>query len=149
MKKATIFDIAKYILQKKGEMTTMKLQRLCYYAQVWSLAWNEVPLFDEDFEAWSNGPVCPQLFAKHKGTFLVNASLFKDREDYPFGESQIETLDSVIEYYGDREPWWLNELTHLEFPWKNARSGIPNGEPCSNIIEKESMQLYYAGLQEN
>jgi hypothetical protein len=35
----TIFDVAKYILQQRGEMTAMKLQKLCYYAQAWSLAW--------------------------------------------------------------------------------------------------------------
>lgn len=43
-------------------MTTMKLEKLTYYCQAWSLAWDDVPLFDEEFEAWANGPVCPQLF---------------------------------------------------------------------------------------
>ena len=28
----TIFDVAKYILTKLGPMTTMKLQKLCYYS---------------------------------------------------------------------------------------------------------------------
>lgn len=30
---ANVFDVAAYILEKEGEMTTMKLQKLCYYAQ--------------------------------------------------------------------------------------------------------------------
>lgn len=30
---ANVFDVAKYILEKKGIMSTMKLQKLCYYAQ--------------------------------------------------------------------------------------------------------------------
>ena len=54
---ATVFDAAKFILERKGQMSTMKLQKLCYYAQVWSLVWDDYPLFDEDFEAWANGPV--------------------------------------------------------------------------------------------
>ena len=51
---ANVFDIAKYIIEKKGtngRMSTMKLQKLCYYAEAWSLVW-EAPLFEEDFEAW-------------------------------------------------------------------------------------------------
>ena len=33
---ASVFDAAAYILEKKGEMTTLKLQKLVYYAQAWS-----------------------------------------------------------------------------------------------------------------
>lgn len=59
---ATVFDVAEYILQKLGEVTTMKLQKLVYYCQAWSLVWDEQPLFEDDFQAWANGPVCPALF---------------------------------------------------------------------------------------
>ncbi|MBD5559274.1 MAG: DUF4065 domain-containing protein [Clostridia bacterium] len=44
-------------LEKTGPITTMKLQKLLYYAQVWSLVWDENELFPEKFEAWANGPV--------------------------------------------------------------------------------------------
>lgn len=53
----TIFDAAKFILEQLGQMSTMKLQKLCYYAQAWSLVWDDAPLFEEDFQAWANGPV--------------------------------------------------------------------------------------------
>lgn len=45
---ANIFDTAKYILEKSGSMSTMKLQKLCYYSQAWSLVWDDSPLFEED-----------------------------------------------------------------------------------------------------
>ena len=67
----TVFDIAKYILHQRGQMSTMKLQKLCYYAQAWSLVWDDTPLFDEDFSAWRNGPVCEPLFYATKGMFSV------------------------------------------------------------------------------
>ena len=54
----------------------MKLQKLVYYCQAWSLAWDDVPLFDEDFPAWANGPVCPELFDLHHGK-----SVIKDWDD--------------------------------------------------------------------
>ena len=60
---ATVFDTAKYIVDKCGEIDTWKLQKLVYYFQAWSLVWDERPLFDAKIEAWENGPVCPDLFA--------------------------------------------------------------------------------------
>ncbi len=143
---ASVFDVAKYVLKKLGSITTMKLEKEVYYCQAWALAWDEKPLFDEDFQAWANGPVCPELFQKHKGQFVVNEDLFQELEDYHFEKDEIETMDAVLDYYGDKEPQWLSELTHKELPWKEARAGFALGEPCSNVISKESMQQYYGGL---
>ncbi len=144
---ATIFNVAKYITQRLGSITTMKLQKLVYYCQAWSLAWDEEPLFDEDFQAWANGPVCSELFDFHRGKFKVDASTFSDITDYAFNQHQIETMDAVLMYYGDKDPQWLSALTHKEDPWKNVRCDIPEGVACSRIITKESMQQYYGGLQ--
>ena len=144
---ATVYDVAKYILNKMGSTTTMKLEKLAYYCQAWSLAWDEKPRFDEDFQAWANGPVCPSLFAAHRGQFVVNESLFSEREDYKFTEDEVEAMNAVLDYYGDKEPQWLSELTHKERPWREARDGIAPGEPSNNVITKESMQEYYGGLQ--
>lgn len=143
---ASVFDVAKYVLTQLGPITTMKLQKEVYYCQAWSLGWDEQPLFAEDFEAWANGPVCPELFQKHKGQFLVDVSLFADIPDYEFTEDEIATMTEVLKYYGDKEPQWLSELTHKEEPWKSARVGVPVGATCNNIISKESMQQYYGGL---
>lgn len=143
---ATVFDVAKYVLKHTGRITTMKLQKLVYYCQAWSLGWDEVPLFNENFEAWANGPVCPQLFERHRGLFVVDVSLFSDFPDFEFNSDAIETMKSVLSFYGDKEPQWLSELTHKEAPWKEARHGVPNGVSSTNVISKESMQQYYGGL---
>lgn len=144
---ANVCDVAKYVLEKTGQITTMKLQKLVYYCQAWSLAWDGKPLFPEEFRAWANGPVCQELFNKHRGKFLVGVGLFSGEEDYPFSDDEKETMDTVIEYYGDKEPQWLSELTHKERPWKETRGNTSPGEPCDRIIPKELMQDYYGGLQ--
>lgn len=143
---ATVFDVAKFVLDKLGSITTMKLQKEVYYCQAWSLGWDDRPLFNEDFQAWANGPVCPELFQRHKGRFQVDASLLKDIPDFAFTDAELETMNNVLAYYGDKSPQWLRELTHKEGPWKLARAGVPEGMPCNNIITKESMQEYYGGL---
>lgn len=58
-------DVADYILQQKGPLTCMKLHKLVYYAQAWSLALEDEPLFEEPIEAWSNGPVIRNLLEKN------------------------------------------------------------------------------------
>lgn len=148
MRKITVFDVAAYVLNKLSgkEITTMKLQKLVYYCQAWSLAWDDVPLFDEDFEAWANGPVCRELFEKHKGKFLANIDMFSDADISIFNDTQRETMDIVIRDLGDKSPHWLSELTHSERPWQEARRGYAPGESCSVIISKEVMQEYYGGL---
>ena len=143
---ATVFDVAKYVLGRTGQITTMKLQKLVYYCQAWSLGWDGVPLFDEEFEAWANGPVCPDLFEKHRGRFVVDSGFLEDLPDYNFDSDAIDTMNSVLRYYGDKEPQWLSELTHKEAPWKEARAGIPSGVSSTRIVTKESMQQYYGGL---
>jgi uncharacterized phage-associated protein len=144
----TVFDVAERVLEKCGSLTTMKLQKLCYYCQAWSLAWDDEPLFDEDFEAWANGPVCVPLFEAHKGMFRVGPGFFAEKASpgAAFSDAGTESMDAVIMDYGDKDPHWLSDLTHNEDPWRDAREGFYPGQPCHNIIEKESMRQYYGGL---
>ena len=143
---ASVFDAARYILENHGPMSTMKLQKLCYYAQAWSLVWDDEELFPEEFEAWANGPVCPVLFKATQGTYKVSAA------DEPLGdvtnlsEEQKQTLDKVIEYYASHDAQWLSRLTHMEDPWKKARNGIPDGMGSDATVSKESMAEYYGSL---
>lgn len=147
MGKVTVFDVAKYILSKLGRMSTMKLQKLVYYSQAWSLVWDEEPLFDEDFQAWANGPVCQQLFDVHKGMFNITASRLKYGNKDSLNKTQKDTVDSVLAFYGEKDGHWLSMLTHKERPWLDARRYYQEGEQCSEVITKESMQEYYGGLQ--
>lgn len=145
---ANIYDVAYFILEKKPGITTMKLQKLCYYAQAWSLAWDEKPLFDQDFQAWANGPVCYELYQTHRGKFTINK---EDLEGYisekdPFTSDEIETMQIVLEDYGNETPYYLSELTHKERPWKQTRGSLPLGESSTDVIPKELIQEYYAGL---
>lgn len=49
----------------------MKLQKLVFCSQVYSLVTLDELLFSGGFEAWINGPVRPSLFWAHKGLFVV------------------------------------------------------------------------------
>ena len=121
---ATVFDVAKYIIDQCGEMDTWKLKKLVCYCQAWSLAWDGKPLFDSRIEAWANGPVCPDLFMRHKGFFIVGpeSPIWEGADPDALTETERETVDAVLKEYGDRPGHWLRALTHLEDPWKQARA---------------------------
>jgi uncharacterized phage-associated protein len=59
-----------------------------------------------------------------------------------------ETIDAVLDYYGDKHPQWLSDLTHAEAPWKDARGDLPSGAACQNEITHEAMVTYYEALPE-
>lgn len=143
---ATVFDVAKYILKETGPLSTMKLQKLVYYAQAWSLVWDDAPLFHEKIEAWANGPVAPSLFELHKGRYNVRSNFFRKADISSLSENQKDTVDRVVDFYGDKSAQWLSDLTHSEAPWVDARRGIPDGERGSSEITWESMAEYYGSL---
>lgn len=137
---ATVYDVAKYILCQKGTMSTWKLQKLCYYSQAWALAWTGNPLFNEDFEAWRNGPVCRELFYMHRGKFIISEhDLSKGNYDN-LDDDQRETINIVLRDYGTMEPFELRDLSHSEKPWKDMRVGLGDFDIGTNkIITKAAM----------
>lgn len=142
---AKVIDAADYILAVKGSMSAMKLQKLLYYSQAWHLVWEEKPLFEEEIQAWANGPVVPFLYEKHKGNFILDPGFFHGNPNGISSESK-DVITRILSFYGDKDAQWLSDLTHLEDPWKNARKGIADGERGAAIISLESMAEYYSGL---
>lgn len=141
---ADVFDVAKYILKRQGGMTTMKLQKLVYYSQAWSLVWDSKPLFDDRIEAWASGPVVPSLYKEHKGEYSITnlprgnlSNLIKE---------QKETINCVLSAYGGKPAQWLADLTHMEKPWVDAREDCEPGENCENEISQASTAEYYSSI---
>jgi len=62
---ASVYDVAKYIIEKDGAMATSRLHYLLYYAQAWSLAFDKKALFVEEIEANTHGVLISELFALH------------------------------------------------------------------------------------
>lgn len=143
--KVRAIDVADYILQRLGGMSAMKLQKLAYYSQVWSLVWTERPLFSDEIEAWANGPVIRSLYQKHRGHFRIEKGFFGG-EIGRLSADQGDVVKKVLKFYGPKDPQWLSNLTHLESPWKDARNGLEPGERGDKVITKESIIEYYANL---
>ena len=123
----------------------MKLQKLVYYSQAWSLVWDGQPLFDDEIQAWANGPVAPLLYRGHRGLSLI-ATVAGDADAVANDKAQRETICAVLDYYGDKSPQWLSDLTHAESPWRDARGELPAGASSNRVISHDAMVAYYSRL---
>ncbi len=140
----SVFDVAAYILRKLGNLSTMKLQKLVYYCQAWSMVWDEKPLFNEHIEAWTNGPVVRELFSYHRGYYEISEIQIGNPDILL--ENQKETIDAVLKFYGNKSAQWLIELSHSEEPWKEVRKDLSSDEISNKIISLNSMANYYSSL---
>lgn len=139
---AHVLDVAKYILERQGRITTLKLQKLVYYAQVWSIAEHGEPLFSDTIKAWAQGPVVPTLFYEHKGRARVEASDITGG-DTGLTDHDRARIDRVLGYYGSLPPSYLSKLTHYERPWKEAsETGERRGHKSPTIAISAIRSFY-------
>ncbi|WP_302963135.1 Panacea domain-containing protein [uncultured Adlercreutzia sp.] len=140
---AHVVDVAAYILEELGTVSTMKLQKLAFYSQAYYLVEHGAPLFPEEFEAWANGPVAPDLFRRHRGEFVITRGFFGPVREAALSEDECEAVDHVV---GRLKGWsgaQLSDLTHSEAPWQAARTGLAPNARSQRPIEIDFMRACY------
>jgi uncharacterized phage-associated protein len=128
-------------------MTHLRLQKLVYYAQAWHLAATGRPLFHEDFQAWVHGPVLLSLHREYRG-YKWDVILSEGIAPPLMDDETRTVLSDVWANYGQYSAKALEEMTHSEAPWIDARSGCAPHEKCATVIPKEAMQDYYKRLRD-
>ncbi|MDR1857481.1 MAG: SocA family protein [Desulfovibrio sp.] len=141
---ASVKDVAQCILEKKGRLATIKLQKLVYYCQAWHLAWTGKAMFPETIQAWAYGPVAPDLHQVYGDKHRIGA--IPGGDSSKLTDDEIESVDAVLDAYGDKFWWSLVHYTHLEPPWRDARKGVPFTKNVGGVISPKAMQDYYSEL---
>lgn len=134
----TVFDIAAHIRGRIGDPGRMKLLKLAYYVQAWSLVWREQPAFDDRIEAWKDGPVVATLW-----TDLHHHEGHRVKSGRPLAADMAALVDRVLVSYGHLSADALSALTHDEEPWNHARGNTPKGVASSAEITHDSMRRFY------
>lgn len=142
---ANVHDVAAYVLDRFDTgISTMKLQKLCYMAQGWSLALADEPLFGDQFEAWRRGPVCRTLYGVHRGAYSV--------AEWPRGDAANLTrrervvVDAMLRNYGGLSGVELSELTHKPgTPWSVARqrAGVSETDASSEVLRMDEIEEHF------
>lgn len=121
----TAMDVAKYFLATLGcdpesDLTNLKMQKLCAYAQGVSLGLYNRPIFEDQLEAWTHGPVVPAVYHTFKGN---GGSPIPSDEDISekyarevFNDEEKFVLEAVKVWYGSLSAWTLRDRSHVDFP---------------------------------
>lgn len=145
----TAFEVAEWFVnwadagEEPSDVTNLKLQKLLYYAQGHHLGSNGQPLFAEDIQAWSHGPVVPLVYRKFKSFQNAPVSSLAESFDWAdYSDEDSEFLATVWNTYGKFSAWQLRNMTHAESPW------IDHFVPDERFIgiPVESLKSHFAPL---
>lgn len=132
-------DIADFFLSlvspEDNDISNLKLQKLCYYAQGIGSSVRGQPLYNEEIQAWEHGPVVPSLYHRfkcHGSSPIPPVELFD--------ESRLDEIDrgmllDIYEYYAQFSAWRLRCMTHEERPWIESRNTDDRRISVERLVE--------------
>lgn len=144
--------IADYIIFKTKDVTHLALQKLLYFSQGLNYVINNRPLFDAPCQAWVHGPIYPEIYHKYK-TYSYNPLDYdQDFNEESFienvSENEKKVIDLVIETFGNYSGRKLEEITHNEQPWINARIGLEDIDYGDVEISDYNIKEYFNKINE-
>ena len=96
----------------------LRLQKLCYYAQGYSVALWQKLLFDDPIQAGESGPIVPSVSEAYKQRGpepILPCGAPPEMEQW-----RLDVLGMVYDELGWMTTWSLRNLTHMEQPWRDA-----------------------------
>jgi uncharacterized phage-associated protein len=132
--------------QEPELVSHLRLQKLLYYVQGWSLGLRGRPLFRDRIEAWTDGPVVPAVYratlaCKHQA---IDAGSFGAAD--PLSEEDQVLVGQVWTTYRPYSALSLRDMTHREPPWRDARADVADGAPSNREIARDALRSYFASL---
>ena len=140
-------DVAKYIIDIftiKADhgfddgMTNLRLQKLLYLAQGYSLATYDKPLFPEAIEAWKYGPVVPTVYSKYN---KFNRGVIHDDppDQGALTDEEAELILDVLSVFGKYSTGYLVDLSHRpDAPWAQVYN-----ESNIKLIDNTIIEEYF------
>lgn len=148
--------VADYIIMRltseeddKGmDLINLKLQKLLYYVQAWFWGIEEKRFLNTSFEAWVHGPVSRDLFDRFKDTknlysqITVKDIVHKDADNL-IDEYDRGFVNFILDNYAGFSGTELENMTHKDYPWIEARKGYEPLQHCTEVISEDTMKAFY------
>lgn len=126
-----IGNAAIYLSDRIKELSKTKLLKLLYILDETSIRKWGVPFLNLEYKVWKFGPVAPEIFVDLSSQIkLLDAFLKKDKNhivskvefnDDEFSDNDIELMDEVIRFYGNKTAKQLIRYTHGQGSlWRNT-----------------------------
>jgi uncharacterized phage-associated protein len=151
---STANNIAKYLVElsardqmrdpEQTPMTALRLQKLLYYIQGWSLARLGEAAFADAIQAWKHGPVVPTVYDAFKShgaepipsTFCGPVDIDEQFQSF---------IASVWEDYKSFSAIELRQMTHSEPPYIAAWAKRARHDWCDQEITIDSIRDHFRG----
>jgi uncharacterized phage-associated protein len=137
-----ILAVAKLVRDLDPDAYTMKLEKLLYYVQGWSLAWTGNPMFTEAPKNWPMGPVYPTVWFEDKN----HTSSINDADLSELTDEDVDVIHAVVEKYRGISGGQMAALTHTEQPWVDSRRGLAPQEQGHDYISHDSMMRFFSAV---
>ena len=146
-------DVANYFLcridREAGDtISLLKLQKLVYYAQAWSLVMKDQPLFYQDIEAWSSGPVVrdvwnqyedyQQVILKPPSSQYVNESFSKLYQFY-VNQCKSDPEDLIRSLYREDYLNQFSSIKNIVLRYKSR--DIPAPDEFDNSFTEDEIEV--------
>jgi uncharacterized phage-associated protein len=130
-------------------LTHIEVQKLLFFLEGWHLATVGDSLFDEEFQAWANGPVIKTVYERllRYSAHSIPRSEIKSLDFAILGSLTLALISRVFKTYREYDPGALIGLTHLPgTPWAQVRNahGIAKGATSTVVIPKICMKEWFS-----
>jgi uncharacterized phage-associated protein len=130
-------------------LTHIEVQKLLFFLEGWHLATVGDSLFDEEFQAWANGPVIKTVYERllRYSAHSIPRSEIKALDFAILGSLTLDLISRVFKTYREYDPGALIGLTHLPgTPWAQVRNahGIAKGATSTVVIPKICMKEWFS-----
>lgn len=130
------YYVISYFNEKGVSVTNLKLQKLMYFMEgLYMGITDENFLYDDEFYAWTFGPVCKRLYDYYKKFESNEISLDEDEKKFVTEIPELNRIfiESLFKIFGNWSAYDLVELTHEEgSPWSLVY--VSEEETDDNII---------------
>lgn len=122
----------------------LRLQKLLYYVQGWSLALRNRPAFEEAIEAWTLGPVVRSVYDAFKpiGAQVIVPAVAGEPSGLSASDDQL--IQTVWREYQKFSASELIRRTHDERPWKDARGNLNAVSKSNAVISREALSAFFS-----
>ena len=143
-----VMDVARHLIGVGYDLSApdesvlvcpLRLQKLLYYCQGWSLALLGRPLFAQPIEAWEHGPVVRDVYERFKGG---RVGITPDQVGPSVGKltaTEAALVETVWKEFAGCTPRQLVDMTHDEPAWKEARGS-------SASLSHDTMRGHFAAV---
>lgn len=125
---ANVNDVAKYIInytitELEKTISNLKLQKMLYYVQGYSIKELSYPAFDAVIENWPYGPVVPEVYFEYNefrgGNIDAIPNFDLDESELPRKLKRI--IEKIAKKCSTMSASNLVSKTHSEAPWSNTK----------------------------